>query len=348
MAEPHEQGDAADRYAAIEAAYCDDRWQDVLTQGRKLLEDLGPEDDALATALRQRLHLLMAHTHLHGLGDRETAEDLYRQVLSTANAEPALRRSAEEGLQQCARPSIRPATATEDAPSAVAPPTAAPAPAPAPATERPLPEPVAPPLALDSAVPFSAGIGASGTGPLQAAATPWLQANPETPAAAVPAAKAEAINAKAPALESAPPSTPTTAAPTPPPPTAAPSLMAEVVEEPELLDIHQADPLRAEEIELELREPPSTAAAAAQVLAASVTAEALAEVARGRAEPMTPSAPERQPEVNPHPIPTLEGAEVKEPVLEEPAIADVLTLPLIEEEEDDPDLLEGLLQVALG
>ena len=212
MAEPHEQGGAADRYAAIEAAYCDDRWQDVLTQGRKLLEDLGPEDEALATALRQRLHLLMAHTHLHGLGDRDTAEDLYRQVLNTANAEPALRRSAEEGLQQCARPTIRPATATEDAPSAVAPPT----PAPAPSTEPPFPEPVAPPLALDPAVPFSAGTGSSGTGPLQAAATPWLQANPETPAAAVPAAKAEAIDVKAPALESAPPSTPT-----PPPPSAA-------------------------------------------------------------------------------------------------------------------------------
>lgn len=334
MAEPHEQGVAADRYAAIEAAYCDDRWQDVLTQGRKLLEDLGPEDDALATALRQRLHLLMAHTHLHGLGDRDTAEDLYRQVLNTANAEPALRRSAEEGLQQCARPTIRPATATEDAPSAVAPPT----PAPARSTEPPFPEPVAPPLALDPAVPFSAGTGSSGTGSIQAAATPWLQANPETPAASVPAEKTEEIDAKAPALESAPTSTPITSTPTTPSPSAAPSLMAEVVEEPELLDVHRADPLRAEEIELELREPPSTAAAAAQVLAASVTAEAMAEVAEGRAEPMTPSALERQPEANPLAIPTIE----------EQAIADVLTLPLIEEDEDDPDLLEGLLQVALG
>ncbi|MFM7394778.1 MAG: hypothetical protein ACKO22_10550 [Cyanobium sp.] len=331
MAEPHEQEAAADRYAAIEAAYCDDCWQDVLTQGRKLLEDLGAEDDALATALRQRLHLLMAHTHLHGLGDRDTAEELYRQVLNTANAEPALRRSAEEGLQQCARPNGRPATATEDAPSAVAPPT----PAPAPSTGHPFPEPVAPPLALDPAVPFSTGTGSSGTGSIQAAATPWLQANPETPAAAVPAEKTDA---KAPALESAPTSTPITSTPTTPSPSAAPSLMAEVVEEPELLDVHRADPLRAEEIELELREPPSTAAAAAQVLAASVTAEAMAEVAEGRAEPMSPSAPERQPEANPLAIPTIE----------EQAFADDLTLPLIEENEDDPDLLEGLLQVALG
>jgi hypothetical protein len=343
MAEPHEQGVAADRYAAIEAAYCDDRWQDVLTQGRKLLEDLGPEDDALATALHQRLHLLMAHTHLHGLGDRDTAEDLYRQVLNTAKVEPALRRSAEEGLQQCARPPIRP-TATEDAPSAVAPPSRAPAPA----AERPFPEPVAPPLALDPAVPFGAGTGTSGTGAIQAAATPWLQANPDTPAAAVPAEKAEEIDAQAAALESAPTSTSTTSTPTTPSPSAAPSLMAEVVEEPELLDVHRADPLRAEEIELELREPPSTAAAAAQVLAAAVTAEAMAEVAAGRAESMTPSAPERQPEPNPLSTPAIEGAAVKEPVPEEPAIADVLTLPLIEEDEDDPDLLEGLLQVALG
>jgi hypothetical protein len=329
MAEPHEQRAPADRYAAIEAAYCDDRWPDVLTQGRKLLEDLGAEDDALATALRQRLQLLMAHTHLHGLGDRDTAEDLYRQVLNTANAEPALRRSAEEGLQQCARSTIRPATATEDAPSAVAPPS----PAQAPATERPLPEPVAPSLELDPAVPFGAGTGTSGIGAIQAAATPWLQANPDIPAAAVPAEKAEEIDAKAPALESAATSTPTT-----PAPSAAPSLMAEVVEEPELLDVHRADPLRAEEIELELREPPSTAAAAAQVLAASVTAEAMAEVAAGRAEPMPPSALERQPEANPLAIPTIE----------EPAIANALTLPLIEEDEDDQDLLEGLLQVALG
>lgn len=344
MAEPHDQGAAAERYAAIEAAYCEDRWGDVLTQGRKLLEDLGPEEDALATALRQRLHLLMAHTHLHGLGDRDTAEDLYRQVLNTANAEPALRRSAEEGLQQCARPTIRPPAETEAIPSAVTPPS----PAPSPAPERPLPEPVAPPLALDPAMPFSAGSGSSGTGPIQAAATPWLQADPEPPAFAVPAEEAEEIDAKTPAWESEPESEPTST-PTTPPPTAAPALMADVVEEPELLDVHRADPLRAEEIELELREPPSTAAAAAQVLAASVTAEALAEMARGRAEPVAPSAAERQPQADARAIPTIEGASVTEPLPEEPAIADVPPLLQIEEEEeDDPDLLEGLLQVALG
>ncbi|MCS5697567.1 hypothetical protein NZK32_00710 [Cyanobium sp. FGCU-52] len=332
MAEPHDHGAAADRYAAIEAAYCDDRWEDVLTQGRQLLGDLGSADDALATALRQRLHLLMAHTHLHGLGDRDTAEDLYRQVLNTAHAEPALRRTADEGLQQCDRPTIRPATATKDVSSAVEPP----GPTPASSPERPLPEPVAPPLAVDPAVPFSAGTASSGSGPIRTAATPWLEANPAPPAATVPVGE---IDEKAPAQESEPPSTATK-----PPPSAAPSLLAEVVEEPELLDVHQADPHRAEEIELELREPPSTAAAAAQALAAAVTAEAMAEVAAGRAEP------------DAHPVSTVislnepEAAETvqEEPAIEELTIAEVPTLPPMEEDEDDPDLLEGLLQVALG
>jgi len=313
MAEPRDPTGPAERYAAIEAAYCDDRWQDVLTQGQDLLGDLGPLDDALATALRQRVHLLMAHTHLHGFGDRDTAEDLYRQVLNTANAEPALRRSAEEGLQQCDQPAVRAAKDTAVAPAPAAAPIAASPPAP----ERPLPEPFAPPLTADPAIPFATAAAAPGRGPVQAAAAPWLEA---TPATAVDAEE------NPPGADSEPIAPPTEAAP----------LMPEVVEEPELLDVHRADPLRAEEIELELQDPASTAAAAAQVLAAAVTAEALAEVKAGRDD----AAPAAVLEASAQPAPSEEAAVAE--------AAPLLDQEVFDEDDDDPELLEGLLQVALG
>ncbi|MCS5690939.1 hypothetical protein NZK33_02940 [Cyanobium sp. FGCU-6] len=312
MAEPHEQSAAADRYAAVEAAYCDDRWQDVLDQGERLLGDLDPLDDALATALRQRLQLLMAHSHLHGFGDRDAAEDLYRQVLNTANAEPALRRSAEEGLQQCNRPIVRAAVDIVEPPALAAP-----------ASERPLPEPVAPPLTVDPAVPFAAGTASATASLIQAAATPWLAANPQIPAAVV-------RDAEEGPGDPSPASTP------------APRLMADVVEEPELLEVHRVDPLLAEEIELALQEPAASAA----------PAQVKASPGDGPAK----QAPERSPELQNETPPAeaspavLEGLPLQPPPS---GLATVAEAPSLLEEElfeddEDSDLLEGLLQVALG
>lgn len=309
MAEPHDPSAAADRYAAVEAAYCADRWQDVLDQGQRLLGDLDPLNDALATALRQRLQLLMAHTHLHGFGDRDAAEDLYRQVVTTANAEPALRRSAEEGLQQCHRPIVRATADVGEPPGPAAAPTSAATPAP----ERPLPEPVAPPLTVDPAIPFAAGTASATASLNQEAATPWLEANP-------PTAAAVALVTEQPPAGMGEPT---------PPPTPARRLMAEVVEEPELLEVHRVDPLLAEEIELDLREP---------------------------AKPATP-APERPPERQDEILPdaassaVFEDLSLEAPASTQAAVAEVPSSPEEEElleDDEDSDLLEGLLQVALG
>jgi hypothetical protein len=157
---------AIERYGAIEQAYRDQVWPTVLQEGRKLLDDLAGGSDRISKGLRQRLLLLLGHTHLHGLGDREAARDFYGTVL-TDDAEDSLLRIAQEGLQQC---------------------------------ESPLePEGPEPPLAPMEVAPE------------QAPAMPWLEASGVGP------------------------------------------LIPEVVEEPELIELHQADPARAEEVEVKVR-----------------------------------------------------------------------------------------------
>jgi hypothetical protein len=160
MAAPPESGDALERYAAIETAYRAERWFGVLEQGNALLADLGPAGTAGTTGLRERLQLLLGHTHLHGLGDRAAAARCYREVLATST-DPRLVQSAEEELRLCEAP----------------------------------------------------GEGAT------PAAAPWLEAAGARPSA-------------------------------PPQP-----LIPEVVEEPELIEVHQADPRLAEDLEVPLREP---------------------------------------------------------------------------------------------
>lgn len=157
---------AIERYGAIEQAYRDQVWPTVLQEGRKLLDDLAGGSDRISKGLRQRLLLLLGHTHLHGLGDRAAARDFYGTVL-TEDAEDSLRLIAQEGLQQC---------------------------------ESPLePEGPEPPLAPMEVAPE------------QAPAMPWLEASGVGP------------------------------------------LIPEVVEEPELIELHQADPTRAEEVEVKVR-----------------------------------------------------------------------------------------------
>jgi hypothetical protein len=157
---------AIERYGAIEQAYRDQVWPTVLQEGRMLLDDLAGGSDRISRGLRQRLLLLLGHTHLHGLGDREAARDFYGTVL-TDDAEDSLRRIAQEGFQQCESP--------------------------------PEPEGPEPPLAPMEVTPE------------QAPAMPWLEASGAGP------------------------------------------LIPEVVEEPELIELHQADPDRAEEVEVKVR-----------------------------------------------------------------------------------------------
>lgn len=169
---PNEQ--AIERYAAIEQAYRDQQWPTVLQEGRRLLNDLGGGNDPISAGLRQRLLLLLGHSHLHGLGDPEAARRFYGAVM-TEDTDDSLRRIAEEGLAQCGTAGTSEVGAAPEQASATA------------------PEQV------------------SGAAPEQAAAMPWLEASGVSP------------------------------------------LIPEVVEEPELIELHQADPSSAEEVEVEVR-----------------------------------------------------------------------------------------------
>ncbi len=198
MAEFAAAGDPTQQYTAIEKAYCEDRWSDVLEQGERLLARL-PGDDL---GLRQRLQLLMAHTYLYGFSDRTSAADLYRAV-EASQAESALRQIAAQGLQQCSVPVQPPADAL-----------------PQPAEAAPLLEETGPSL-HEAALALSQS---------ETPVMPWLDTqpagdNPPAPLAESPATAAE------------------------------PALIPEVIEEPELIEVHQADPNLAEELELEAPPP---------------------------------------------------------------------------------------------
>ncbi|MEB3305153.1 MAG: hypothetical protein VKL58_02945 [Cyanobacteriota bacterium] len=92
------------RYEVIENAYCQGKWAAVIENGTVLLRGLLDADgDPEVGALRHRMQLLMAHTLLHGYGDRDAAEDLY-EVVRSSDAEPTLRQMAEDGLDLCHQP----------------------------------------------------------------------------------------------------------------------------------------------------------------------------------------------------------------------------------------------------
>jgi hypothetical protein len=104
MADLDDTSDWQKRYGVIENAYCQSRWAAVMENGTVLLRELlGAGGDPEAEALRHRMQLLMAHTLLHGYGDRDAAEDLY-EVVRSSDAEPTLRQMAEDGLDLCHQP----------------------------------------------------------------------------------------------------------------------------------------------------------------------------------------------------------------------------------------------------
>jgi hypothetical protein len=236
-------------YTSIEQAYVEDRWADVLEQGHTLLASLEADD----VELRQRLQLLMAHTCLYGYGDRDSAEDLYRAVL-TSKAEPSLRQIADQGLQQCDRPLQRePREAVFDPPMATAIPTTEPK-----LDPELLPRPVAAPLHDGNAPSLHDSLEAlgmaegesnrprasSGSGETVSPVTPWLTTEPSSPA---PQASPEPSPETGLSLREFATVPNGSAAPA-----AAESstLIPDVIEEPELIEVHQADPSLAEEFEL--------------------------------------------------------------------------------------------------
>lgn len=261
--------DHARLYTAIEKAYVDDRWADVLQQGKALLLNLEADD----LELRQRLQLLMAHTHLYGYGDRDAAEDLYRAVLES-KTDPSLRQIADQGLQQCGLPLQHESQAVADRPAEAAPQETA-----ADLNPEQLPQAVAARLdsgdvpsqreslkafgmALNPTLPELSSVATAAVHPVM----PWLATEPEPlppltdRAGSLQAEGNEAVDAGGlAAMEttrettSSPPSaapiSPQTLTPSPTV-TSPPSLIPDVIEEPELIEVHQADPSLAEEFEL--------------------------------------------------------------------------------------------------
>jgi hypothetical protein len=269
------------RYAVIEKAYCQGRWATVVEAGTLFLRDLteaGGEPEAMA--LHHRMQLLMAHTLLHGYGDRDAAEDLY-EIVRRSEAEPALRQIAEDGLDQCHQPLVSTLVTEEEdedepvhsrpmlflpetertdleeqsspsrppkapSPAALQPllslPSMAPEPRPEPEaaanTTSPAPPTAGPTERSIAADPFTLP-GEKATpaaAPSGAPVMPWLT----QPRSVAPA---EPVAGDLPWLQQRAAS----------PSSVTPALIPDVVDEPELIEVHQSSPLLAEEVEVNVK-----------------------------------------------------------------------------------------------
>jgi len=290
MASSPDTSDWHKRYAVIEKAYCQGRWSTVIEAGTLLLRELleaGAHPEVMA--LRHRMQLLMAHTLLHGYGDRDAAEDLY-EVVRQSDAEAALRQIAEDGLDQCHQPLNSTLVAEEDeeeedlqhsrpmlflpetertdleeedpsgpsrAPSSISQmplsplQKISPEPRPEPA-QAPQPQALAAPLAQPAPAPIppeatNLGLAADPFGPAggsppsepkegEAPVMPWLTQPSEVP---VGGPVEQALPWKE--------QIPTALAPL------NQALIPEVVDEPELIEVHQANPSLAEEVDLQIQ-----------------------------------------------------------------------------------------------
>lgn len=242
MPDPAEDADLIHRYQAIEQAYCESRWREVLREGEKLLDELTRGDGESAEGLEQRLQLLLAHTHLYGFADRDAAEDHYSAVLRS-RTDASLRQIATEGLARCNQPRVGSGEPTGAALKEPELPDPAPADEVPPATDAPVA--FAPELTLTKPEPLEdtmePPIEDTGSASLMAAAAPWQ--SDTRPAAA------------APWLQAAGAATPLMASLTPPLAAELPRLVPEVLEEPEQIVVHQSLPDLADERVLEPIEP---------------------------------------------------------------------------------------------
>jgi hypothetical protein len=197
----------------------------------------------VAADLASRAHLLLGHAHLYGRRDPAAALPHY-QALLAGSADPELRRIAEEALPYCqstvepAAPkaaagvfATAPATATDATAAATASPSVAQELFPQAAFE-PTTEPLGDQI-LDTQGQWIHQAGTASE-PITEAATPWLDG---------PIRLEQAIQTGVGGMVAAPGKTIKELVP---------SLEVEVVEEPELMEVAQADPSLAEELEIEL------------------------------------------------------------------------------------------------
>ncbi|MFM7314221.1 MAG: hypothetical protein ACKO0M_13830 [Cyanobium sp.] len=350
MADSAFSADSLDRYGAIERAYCDEHWPIVIQDGRTLLEAL--ERDAEAPeGLKERLQLLMGHAYFYGFSDRDSAEDFYQAVLRSG-CESSLRQIAEQGLQLCSQPLPASSSVPVEEPQPVRQPAAAVVTPPV----SPLPEPAEPSPAPESDLAWlqtQAPPAASPDAP--APVMPWLAGGPAPAVEAVATPSGERPFQSA-SVDAAAPVTPPFQEEHPAPGAEEP-LVPELVDEPELIEVHQADPRLAEDLELSVREslppgvdasqPPqgersslsgkleqparvtSLAEGGSPAAAPDVVAKtSLAKTASVEVEPLPPSSPGVRNVVAP-----TKGlfSAPPEPVTEE-----------------DPELLLGLLRVEMG
>ena len=235
--------DPSKRYSELERAYTEDRWPDVLEQGNQLIADLSNGPDPVTADLASRAHLLLGHAHLYGLRNPAAALPHY-QALLAGSADPDLRRIAEEALPYCqstvepAAPeaaagvfATAPATATDATAAATASPSVAQELFPRAAFEATT-EPLGDQI-LDTQGQWIHQAGTASE-PITEAATPWLDG---------PIRLEQAIQTGVGGMVAAPGKTIKELVP---------SLEVEVVEEPELMEVAQADPSLAEELEIEL------------------------------------------------------------------------------------------------
>ena len=218
MAESAPAHDPAARYRALERAYTEDRWPDVLRDGETLIAALQEQRDGNSEDLRSRAQLLLGHAYLYGLRTPASARAYYQAVLAgPANAE--LHRLAAAALQYCqpVSPGACPDPGQPQAAAAQQQPTAN--------------EPPADKLAASGQIdPFLASVAKAAKRPTTALprpplATPWLVAE-----------VAEELELGA-------------------------ETELEVVLEPELLEVVQADPSLVEELEIIATQPQGSGAA---------------------------------------------------------------------------------------
>jgi hypothetical protein len=263
----------AQRYAVLEQAYSREDWATVLRDGQDLLGKLRQANDPRMLGLQMRLQLLLGHTQLYGFGDKAAAAGFYGAV-ATQSAEAALATIAEQGLKQCneveaaatepaaepkptAETTAEPEPAAEPSAAASGPatptpsePTVAPEPqaAVAAAAQTPFTTPAPAEVTTPASLTFDAGSSPPPGGGTSTPATPWLTTG--TPAAEGTGAMASTPPESAPTTGTAP----TAGALGVDAAAAAPwieaPLIPEVVEEPELIEVHQADPSLAEDLEL--------------------------------------------------------------------------------------------------
>jgi len=235
--------DPSKRYSELERAYTEDRWPDVLEQGNQLIADLSNGPDPVTADLASRAHLLLGHAHLYGLRNPAAALPHY-QALLAGSADPDLRRIAEEALPYC-QSTVEPAAPEAaagvfaTAPATATDATAAATTSPSGAQElfpRAAFEPTTEPLGDQILDTQGQWIHLAGTAsePITEAATPWLDG---------PIRQEQAIQTGVGGMVAAPGKTIEELVP---------SLEVEVVEEPELMEVAQADPSLAEELEIEL------------------------------------------------------------------------------------------------